>query len=650
MINIIVIADISGSMRASVFSGGKPKIELLKEKLASILTELEHKVEVHIYGFHDNLISYGSTKNLSKANEIINNLTVDVNRCTKLWDSICEVINTVDINRKTLILCITDGVDTGSLIRPEYISSKVKSNVNLDLKIIDITGELSKDKKLQEITEEEERFDIDEIKISDLEGEIKKSIQKTVKHATISLNISIPVIPLTLCSESDLQTINISMNRVVPYLEELTGLRYYPVTTYIVNEKQMQKLLPEEKVPLIREHNELERDIYEILRFMDSVLQAFHILHFSDSYNYKIEREVFGRDNYRDYARTKLSDDACEKLRLEAESIVGKLEKLMNNTLGKIETIIPALREKLNLSQPNPYTIPGLVATYNYMIFSEIALKEIYLILKNIYNKHPDYFMEEEHFSQRNRGLKAELDCWERRVNKKDFEELSKCVNEKHEWKLELKYVSKVFYVAIKVIFDLIRLYRSLKYSRIIEKLRAYGLYLPQNYIYPEKFAKILQKVLPGYFKQNESSGKVLICLEEIRKCTYENMNGETTDVLKTLYENLITTNLIHEHAHAVIYEGLSKEYRQIDRGVDGDDIVHEGLAEWAEINFFRDNIQMTDIIIGHAASGKLPDWPYASALIIERKYELSSGFKGYRSLLNTLRTDPEKAIKRLLK
>ena len=71
--------------------------------------------------------------------------------------------------------------------------------------------------------------------------------------------------------------------------------------------------------------------------------------------------------------------------------------------------------------------------------------------------------------------------------------------------------------------------------------------------------------------------------------------------------------------------------------------LINESLAEWASLNYFRHDRQIFTIIRNHAMSGDLPEWPYAGAMLVERKHG-NAGLASFRSLLNLLRSNPDEA------
>ena len=72
-----------------------------------------------------------------------------------------------------------------------------------------------------------------------------------------------------------------------------------------------------------------------------------------------------------------------------------------------------------------------------------------------------------------------------------------------------------------------------------------------------------------------------------------------------------------------------------------------QSLAEFAEMNYVRDNEIMYEIVTEHAASGEMPEWFYAGDLLIERDYKIL-GIEKFRTILNYYRKDVKIAEKSL--
>lgn len=661
MTNIIIAMDISGSMREDVLGTNKSKFETLKEKLITILTGIEHKLEFSLCFFNDKLVNYGCYNESSEVIKALNTMEVGFTGGTKIWDCLKDIIDNINNKDKTLILCFTDGEDSGSGETLESIISKIKEKEKVELKIIDITGTLAEHIKRKNTDIPEEIVRITDVKQSfdHLETELKKELDRTVRHSRLSIKISVPIIPLIPCDNNEISLVYNGITQAIPYLEEISSLRYYPVTTYIVNEDQMKELLQEKEQDL-SSPEELKGDIAEFIFFISCVLLNFHtryyipeqqirrITDYEDNY-YKnhIDFSKYFSDNYKKY--TDFSDEDRRWLMYNSELVLTvKLLKYANN--------------ELNNKDIKHFINPNLTKSELFLKNVQVCLKEIDSILCNILKTGPFKIKNFQYFdrafknfdctSHQTKNCKyPDLDRWKRRLTKEEYNELLTCIDTgNHEWNLDLESILKVYRIAIKVIFKLLHLSRAIEYIPIIKAMRCDGLYIPVRSKSQETFSQIIKNIKPSWFTQSEETGKVIICIDMIKNRLMEISKNKPGIDLNNLLGKILTSIIIHEHSHGITREGVSEKYKYSYQRKNDDEetIVSESLAEWTELNFFRDDEEMTDIIITHASSGNLPEWPYAGALILENSYS-KSHLKDYRGLLNKYRSEPDKAYNKLV-
>lgn len=93
-------------------------------------------------------------------------------------------------------------------------------------------------------------------------------------------------------------------------------------------------------------------------------------------------------------------------------------------------------------------------------------------------------------------------------------------------------------------------------------------------------------------------------------------MEHELPTSLRPKWEHLTTAFLqsviIHEHAHAILAEGVDQHRKASIADTDKDGWaaasgVNEALVEWAELRFFRHDVEMLDITWEHATSCNTP-------------------------------------------
>jgi hypothetical protein len=142
---------------------------------------------------------------------------------------------------------------------------------------------------------------------------------------------------------------------------------------------------------------------------------------------------------------------------------------------------------------------------------------------------------------------------------------------------------------------------------------------------------------------------KVLICKNAIDRLR-EGLTkaGESPDTAETRMRGLVRKLLAHEHLHAALAHGLDRR-GQIARGArDASDwtkgsALNESLAAWIEIHSTRNDPWLLGRAWEYVNAGKYPLWPYAGAEVVERAY-CESGLAAVRSLVESLRSDPQSA------
>ncbi|MEX5635613.1 hypothetical protein [Parafrankia sp. FMc2] len=104
---------------------------------------------------------------------------------------------------------------------------------------------------------------------------------------------------------------------------------------------------------------------------------------------------------------------------------------------------------------------------------------------------------------------------------------------------------------------------------------------------------------------------------------------------------------LVHEHAHAAIATGLDEHgARAAAAGTSAwaaGTRLNEALAAWAQAHFYRDNPRMAQECTHYIRSGSHRTWPYRGADILERLYQ-DGGIEPVRRFIRLLRVTPETA------
>lgn len=570
MENINIMIDISGSMSEEFY--GKRKIDIVKENLISILKENRFKsIRLGVFTYQYKKI--GDYNNLETAIESIENIN-NTFGLTKIWDSIIQNID--DIEDNTIILCFTDedSINDKNNYNKNDIENKLKDKTNVKLEII-------LHNSINESKEEMEKINIRKQNFNNLNQSIEEIIEKELKKDDKKLKISVPIIPLIQCNNYELEIIKDGVKAAIEYLEDLTQLRYYPVPTYIVDEYKIIITNPSK--------NKIEENpsIESIRNFLIRFVLNFHSGRYS---------EYIKNNCYSDY--TNLSKEILYKLIAYSEGSLN--HKSSDNVF--IEGI-SNFRNLINNHYDNTITIISIL---------EKALKT-----------YPDIKVSDEYFKTLEDGILylekeryLNLEDWKKYCSKREFEIIINSI-ENGFYKLELKHILAVFKIAVRIVFNEMKNQRELysKYPELIKERETFGVYLHPN-VFHKKFEEIIIKEQAPKYLAHDNNGKVLICLGHIMKFAKQYNFSDT--VLK----KFITSIIIHEHTHAIIKEGVSDLKIEVKNKLSDKEylIYNESFAEWSELNYFRNDIEMTEIIYEHITSGDLPEWKYRGALNIEKK------------------------------
>lgn len=282
--NLFVLLDVSGSMRDRISPYfGRPKIEIAKDKLKEFVRKRTDLNEISLYTFSDTAKEIGVFASSSrgtpeKSNEVpshvrefeqsIDKHSVNLGGGTKLWDCLWGLVNKVNKSEPSIILCVTDGEDGGSFRTLDEIQANIRIRPNVQLVIIDLKGTLPANGDTTSVI----------IRQTKEEDEIDDALQAIPviprSYPADSLDIFVPIYPIVECEDSLLEMVRSGIKQAVPYLEKLTGLRYYPVPTFIVDEYTMESFVP--IAPVDNDPDELQHDISEILRFFYAVCLTVH--------------------------------------------------------------------------------------------------------------------------------------------------------------------------------------------------------------------------------------------------------------------------------------------------------------------------------------------------------------------------------------
>ncbi len=653
--DLIVLLDTSGSMNDKLqddLYGYEKKINLVRNHIATFIQDSSSTdiTAIQLYTFSNTLkhiytIPDQGQMTLSQ-NDLINTAVdkikkdnIDCSGGTRIWDSLMSLINhaSKDSNNK-ILLCVTDGADGGSNYTYDSVKQEITKYANLELLILDIEG------KLSSVNEENDKI----IKKIKKPQDIKKVLQSSglvnsQKNTGESLNITVSVMPVIPCSEEDINIVHEAVREAVPYLEQLTGLRYYPVPTYIVDEYTLKKYMDYPVNDRINDE-ELKRDIDEFFRFFIPIS--------------RINREYYGKYNFSSIKGKYLGNEWDKYFKCTDE-----IASLIIRYSSDLLYICNHISRNLSYNNYAPMLTEYLkdykdeISKYEaIMIVLKQYLRFINEINNYTYASDPEFFDEWDG----DRGFhKPELKIWGKHLKNKDFKLIQNCLQKDGSWRKDLDSIITVFEIALPTFIKMLRQWARLrsKWYRVSREIRTFGVYMHQESNSTKLNEIFAQNNFPPYYKCNQG-GKVLICLERCKKRLERIIDDETQDDsidAKDLFNRLIKSTIIHEHTHAITYEGVGtglEPYYKNKVAIGGKKYkaVSETLAEWAELNYFRihGDQELYEIVFNHANSDQFPDWAYAGALILERPDNELPAEILYRTLLKYFRINTNVAYRLL--
>ena len=626
--NLIFLLDYSGSMFSKeVDSSGLRRIDVLKEKIESFLNTNPVFNSIEGYRFSSHTEYLGKFDDPEKfINELIN-YKDEMEGGTQLWDAIYEVIEELDDAVETYLVCITDGEDNESFYDYSKVTARASQNQNLHLHIIDIEGSLKRSLPKNSsviVVEDLEEMDVE------LAGIVESKIDKNLSRP-VGLDVSIPLVNLVSCNDVTIDMAIDAVRRAIPYLEELTGYRYYPVTTFLTDKLDDLQIKP--SPPL---DPKLFKVICEMLGFLQGFCLSFHMRRFFSDFG-EVEEVLI--DGYKPFSD--LKENISYLLRLRSEALLTYVYEYLKT--GE--------REEREF-----YYIDGLHSSRNPIFLTRESLTHIIKILENIKKRYP--FIHLRRTTIRYEGLKAydshtfDIESWEKYMSKDECKILKNCLDDNGGWRTDIDSVIQEMKTIAEVVFRLIYRYQTQNgpYSEILRKMHLWGMYSSFG---SSSGLSHLQRRKFNYSNAVKDSGKVFICLKKKKK-SFEEMQSNQLNLNDYDFANFLLSVIIHEHTHAITSEGILTDGenitfpRQKNSGKK-EKLVSESLAEWSELNYFRNNDILYELVLTHASSDTLLNWPYAGALIFEKHYNRETGYEFFRSILNEYRKGDNKAYQLLI-
>ena len=239
-----------------------------------------------IYSYTDNLMKYGSYNSFEEA---FNKYKVDLlDKPAFMWDAVLEVCGECYDEEKHVLVVINYHEDKQSKSSINDVCEEIEGR-KIKIIVLDLSEKnwIKSEKDQIIITPKLDRVKalLPSKKIfqswHDKPTQKQKSKQKDFCSAPLKfsseLKTSFPVYPVVKCEEKYLNMARLALQDGIPYLEKLTGYRYYPTTTFIIDEYMLSKLMQvtvESDAPDSMES--VNEDIMEFINFINMVGLNFH--------------------------------------------------------------------------------------------------------------------------------------------------------------------------------------------------------------------------------------------------------------------------------------------------------------------------------------------------------------------------------------
>lgn len=547
---------------------------------------------------------------------------------TRLWDCAMAALETI-YEKNTTLMVFTDGEDQSSSHTFEQVQQEARMRC-ADLDIIVIA-----DHPVKSMQKSHQVSSIQEIHHCLSSGKPAGTPLDTYPY----LAAVPPVFNLDPgAAPEDVVTVTQAIQTHHAYLEELTGLTYHPVPTFLVDHASIEKLLPVQPPPVPSKID--LADIWEFQRFLWGICMFVHQPHRLVARNLdaldKCFPETFIRPDrnseisfFKDFGPIPKSYRYTVLWSL-SEGCYGLVTRLIQYGMkAGLETYIKSYDRERILNQMDWWQqqmhLPGYI---EWMPFEE-ASRKMFLDTINtlkavadatsmpftasspkdfkgpcmLENLHPDNEWE-------NPG--PNLVIWRRHLDNREFETILAHM-QGDQWNWDLNALITVMPIAVDTVFRLMDQFRAAHDADayVSSRLDSWGIYTPDLSVVPHLKEQLNAPTCPG----------VLLSLSQLRKdcAKWIHTMGDSQE------KDLISMLTLHEHTHAIIQEGMAKDgSRAWQQEVPQEDLhryhaVSEAIAEWASLERFRNNKDISKLIQKHIAAGSLPQWPYNAAALIEK-------------------------------
>jgi hypothetical protein len=449
----------------------------------------------------------------------------------------------------------------------------------------------------------------------------------------VRLKASFPIVEIVDSGSNWVPWLQERMADVVPFLEDLLGVRYFPPVTFLVDEHVVRASREVLTIDFSGDSSGSGEDALEsILEILQALALGFHVGKLVDSEMRWDQRAAFfdahgeeSRANYDHVVRmAEYVFAGPTRDHLAGKDVLNEARGSLKQALSHHQTFIAYLtdfvRYWLNYIKIAKAKQPDAIIDVGYSI-PESALQWLQRTSRDIdiLNAHTERGWRDGTLRMR---FEMPINSYERCVERLSamlFSTLSKGHG---------GWVTRLLNTAVLTHGIYMPAFASRAQAQLIQFLSQRG--------WPEKAA------LPGQHK-------VLLCMGAVERFQDEVIKtGWDETKASELSQQFCLSILIHEHFHAAVATGLDQMGRAA-LGIEHPERwetaspLNESLAVWCEKQFFRNDPTMIERIDSYIANGTYPSWPYRGGEIIESVY-ITGGTPAVRGWMRYLRDDPENA------
>lgn len=469
------------------------------------------------------------------------------------------------------------------------------------------------------------------------ETETPTTAQKAqMGQTSASLPLFATVLPILSGTVQEvIVTIREDVAQAVRFLEEVTGLRYYPAPTLLVDDYAVKSVRALNTVDLPPENSTQKDYTLALANIINSICLDFHVRNLRpQTVSYDSFPERFGSGSLLAEAQFDAVRKYCEVVGYWVENFIQQNETDVSWRQVRNELL------NLNLSIFRPdLTFVDFISTF---------LRTVRMLLQEGLRNLGNFEFQSSY------AIKPE--SWQ--LLQKEFPNLQLRVGQpRTDWIYLAGLFSEFIQVFNKITTQLTEvLSRIARLTSPTQRLflitvPTYGIYAPPNSLATDQSLQqwALKRGIPTQFTLPQSP-RVLLCLDARQRfedqLAHEHPNDRTE--LAKLFQRCI---LIHEHFHAILALGLDND-GALAAGTHSASWqaavpLNESLAVWMELHFARENPKLTDLVLSYIQSGTYPDWPYRGAEYIENLYQ-GKGIEAVLELITEMRQLPEVAQAKL--